>query len=121
MSEFKISKKELRTIAETAKGSSLTLKEKIALSIFGKKIGNKIVAEANAAGAEGGSKSQLIALLICFFVGGLGIHRFYLGYTWQGIVQLLTAGGCGVWSLIDFVRICMGTLKPKGGDYDKTL
>jgi hypothetical protein len=117
----KISKKELRTIAETAKGSSLTLKEKIALSIFGKKIGNKIVAEANAAGAEGGGKSQLIALLICFFIGGLGIHRFYLGYTWQGIVQLLTLGGCGVWSLIDFVRICMGTLKPKGGDYDKTL
>lgn len=117
----KISKKELRTIAEAAKGSSLTLKEKIALSIFGKKIGNKIIAETNTAGAEGGEKSQLVALIICLFVGGIGIHRFYLGYTWQGVVQLLTLGGCGIWSLIDFIRICTGDLKPKGGNYDKTL
>lgn len=120
-SDGKISKKELRTIAETAKGSSLTLKERIALTVFGKKIGNKILKEVDAAGAEKGGKSQLVALLICAFVGGIGIHRFYLGYTWQGVVQLLTAGGCGIWTLIDFVRICLGTLKPKGGEYEKTL
>jgi len=70
---------------------------------------------------EGGGNSQLAALLICFFVGGIGIHRFYLGYTWQGVVQLLTLGGCGVWSLIDFIRICIGDLKPNGGEYDKKL
>ncbi|WP_026902784.1 TM2 domain-containing protein [Pedobacter glucosidilyticus] len=68
-----------------------------------------------------GSKSQLIALLLAFFVGGLGIHRFYLGYTWQGVVQLLTLGGCGIWSLIDFIRIILGDLQPKNGPYDKTL
>lgn len=66
-------------------------------------------------------KSQLIALIICGLVGTLGIHRFYLGYTWQGVVQLLTAGGCGIWTLIDFIRIAMGTLKPKGGDYTDKL
>ena len=71
--------------------------------------------------AASGQKSQLIALLLCFFLGGLGIHRFYLGYTWQGIVQILTFGGLGIWVLIDFVRIILGTLKPKGGEYDKTL
>ncbi|HUQ97057.1 MAG TPA: NINE protein, partial [Chitinophagaceae bacterium] len=38
-----------------------------------------------AAAAEG--KSQVTALLLCLFLGGLGIHRFYLGYTWQGVVQ----------------------------------
>ena len=65
--------------------------------------------------------NQLVALLLCFFLGGLGIHRFYLGYTWQGVVQLLTAGGCGIWTLIDFIRIVTGSLKPKGGSYSKTL
>jgi TM2 domain-containing membrane protein YozV len=75
----------------------------------------------NEGTATQGEKSQLIAAMLAFFFGGLGIHRFYLGYTWQGIVQLLTAGVCGIWSLIDFIRILMGTLKPKGGDYDKNL
>lgn len=69
----------------------------------------------------GGGKSQLIALLLVIFVGGLGIHRFYLGYTWQGVVQLLTAGGCGIWWLIDLIRIITGDLGPKGGSYDQTL
>jgi|JI6StandDraft_1071083.scaffolds.fasta_scaffold28188_2 hypothetical protein len=68
-----------------------------------------------------GGKSQLIALLLVVLVGGLGIHRFYLGYTWQGIVQLLTLGGCGIWALIDLIRIITGDLTPKDGPYDKTL
>ena len=69
----------------------------------------------------GSGKSQVIALILCGLLGGLGIHRFYLGYTWQGVVQLLTGGGCGVWALIDLIRIIMGDLKPKDGNYDKTL
>lgn len=66
-------------------------------------------------------KSQLIALLLVIFVGVLGIHRFYLGYTWQGIVQLVTLGGCGIWALIDLIRIITGDLKPKDGNYTETL
>lgn len=69
----------------------------------------------------GGGKSQLIALILVIFVGGLGIHRFYLGYTTIGIIQLLTLGGCGIWALIDLVRIATGDLKPKGGDYTEKL
>jgi hypothetical protein len=76
---------------------------------------------APAKAAKGGGKSQLIALILCVVVGGLGIHRFYLGYIWQGVVQLLTAGGCGVWALIDLIRIIMGTLEPKDGRYSQTL
>lgn len=68
-----------------------------------------------------GGKSQVTALLLCLFLGGLGIHRFYLGYTWQGVVQLLTLGGLGIWALIDLVRIITGDLQPKNGSYDKTL
>lgn len=71
--------------------------------------------------AAGGEKSQITALILVALIGGLGIHRFYLGYTWQGIVQLLTAGGCGVWALIDLIRIITGDLQPKDGSYSKTL
>ncbi len=115
----KITNAELRNIATIAKGEKLSLKEKIALKIFGKKIGKKILMTSNTVGSEG--KSQLIALLLVVLVGGLGIHRFYLGYTWQGVVQLLTLGGCGIWALIDLIRIVTGDLKPKDGDYGSTL
>lgn len=71
--------------------------------------------------AMGGDKSQVTALILVALIGGLGIHRFYLGYTWQGVVQLLTAGGCGVWALIDLIRIITGDLQPKDGSYSKTL
>lgn len=110
--------KQLKTIATQVKGSKLTFKEKLALKLFGKKIANKTSASK---GFGGGTYSQIVALILCAFVGSLGIHRFYLGYTWQGIVQLLTLGGCGIWSLIDFIRIAMGDLQPKDSQYDVTL
>ena len=78
-------------------------------------------APATTEGSHSGGKSQLVALLLCLVIGGLGIHRFYLGYTWQGVVQLLTAGGCGIWALIDLIRIITGDLQPKDGKYSKTL
>lgn len=62
-------------------------------------------------------KSWIAALLLCFFLGGIGIHRFYLGYTWQGVVQLLTLGGLGIWTLIDFIRIIVRDLQPANGRY----
>jgi len=68
-----------------------------------------------------GEKNQLVALILCALVGTLGIHRFYLGYTVIGIVQLLTLGGCGIWTLIDLIMIITGDLKPKNGEYDKTF
>jgi hypothetical protein len=66
-------------------------------------------------------KSQIAALLLCWFVGVIGVHRFYLGYTWQGVVQILTLGGLGIWTLIDFIRIITGDLQPKNGSYSKTF
>lgn len=71
--------------------------------------------------ATNDGKSQIIALVLVVLVGGLGIHRFYLGYTWQGVVQLLTLGACGIWTLIDLIRIITGDLKPKGGEYTTKL
>ena len=81
-----------------------------------------VVSKITAAKPESKSgKSQIVAAILCFFLGGLGIHRFYLGYTWQGVVQLLTGGGCGIWVLIDFIRILTGDLGPKNGSYAKTF
>ena len=77
--------------------------------------------ELSSPAAAGSGKSQVVALILVALIGGLGIHRFYLGYTWQGIVQLLTLGGCGVWALIDLIRIITGDLQPKDGSYSKTL
>ncbi len=71
--------------------------------------------------AADGDKSQVVALILVLLVGGLGIHRFYLGYTWQGVVQLLTLGGLGIWSLIDLIRIITGSLQPKGGQYNPSF
>ena len=75
-------------------------------------------ATASPAVPVGGSKNQTLAAVLAFFLGGLGVHRFYLGYTWQGVVQLLTGGGLIIWALIDFVRICIGSLEPKDGSYN---
>jgi TM2 domain-containing membrane protein YozV len=60
-------------------------------------------------------KSKIIAILLCVFLGGLGIHRFYLGYTVIGVIQLLTIGGCGIWALVDLVLIAIGSLNDKDG------
>ena len=55
----------------------------------------------------------LIALLLCFFLGCLGIHRFYVGKTGSGIAMLLTCGGCGIWALVDFIMILVNSFTDK--------
>ncbi len=61
------------------------------------------------------SKSRAAAAILCFLLGVLGIHRFYVGKVGTGVLMLLTAGGLGVWILIDFVWILVGTFKDKQG------
>ena len=48
--------------------------------------------------------------IVCWLVGVLGIHRFMIGDTTNGILMLLTFGGCGIWALIDFIKIVTGEL-----------
>ena len=61
-------------------------------------------------------KSKLTAILLCFFLGGLGIHRFYLGYTLIGFIQLLTFGGFLIWVIIDFIRLIIDLLRDSEGN-----
>lgn len=64
---------------------------------------------------NGEPKSWLVAVLLSFFLGTLGVDRFYLGYTGLGIVKLITCGGLGVWWLIDFVLILVNSLPDANG------
>ena len=56
-------------------------------------------------------RSWTISFLLCWFFGCLGAHRFYTGYTGIGIAQLLTIGGCGIWTLIDFASLSFNKYK----------
>lgn len=61
-------------------------------------------------------KSRLAALLLCLFLGILGIHRFYVGKVGTGIIIILTFGGfLGIWPLIDLIMIAAGSFKDKQG------
>ncbi|BCE03242.1 NINE protein [Marinicellulosiphila megalodicopiae] len=60
-------------------------------------------------------KGFVPTLLLCFFLGGFGIHRFYVGKVGTGILMLLTLGGLGIWTLIDFVFIAIQKFTDKNG------
>lgn len=60
-------------------------------------------------------KSRLVALLLCFFFGILGVHRFYVGKVGTGLLQLVTIGGCGIWAMIDLILIAVGSFTDKEG------
>ena len=57
-------------------------------------------------------KNPIIALCLSIFLGGIGVDRFYVGDIGLGILKLITLGGVGIWTLIDWVLI-MGIAKKK--------
>ena len=65
------------------------------------------------------SQSQnqwIVVLLLAFFLGFIGAHRFYVGKNGTGILMVLTVGGIGLWVLFDLIIIITGNFKTKQGN-----
>lgn len=60
-------------------------------------------------------KDKTTALILSALLGGLGVDRFYLGYTGMGVLKLLTGGVFGVMWIIDIINIANGKLQPADG------
>jgi len=57
----------------------------------------------------------LETMLLCFFLGGFGLHRFYTGHVLIGVLQLFTLGGCYIWAMVDFILILTGSYRDSEG------
>ena len=63
---------------------------------------------------EKAPQSKMTMALVCWFLGGWGIHRMMMGYSnWW--LMLITLGGCGIWTLIDLISILTGKMKMADG------
>ncbi|KAG0275718.1 hypothetical protein BGZ95_008452 [Linnemannia exigua] len=60
-------------------------------------------------------RSYPIAILLSIFFGYVGIDRFYLGYIISSLLKLATAGGLGIWYIIDIILIVIGALPDHNG------
>jgi TM2 domain-containing membrane protein YozV len=58
-------------------------------------------------------KSRAAAAILAWFLGIFGVHRFYVGKVGTGIAMIFTLGGLGIWALIDFIMIVVGSFRDK--------
>ena len=72
---------------------------------------NQNTVSGGAPGYGVSSKSRLVALLLCFFLGVLGVHRFYAGKVGSGVLYLCTGGICGIGVIYDLIKILTGTFR----------
>ena len=65
--------------------------------------------------ANGPGKSFMTTWILSLLLGSLGVDRFYLGKIGTGIAKLLTAGGLGIWSIVDLIITLTGNARDKDG------
>ncbi|TAE38530.1 MAG: TM2 domain-containing protein [Runella slithyformis] len=60
-------------------------------------------------------KDATTSFLLAFFLGALGVHRFYMGTaTLTGIGYILTCGGCGIVATVDWVVLLIAMVNKEG-------
>ena len=64
-------------------------------------------------------QNWVAALLLCIFLGVLGVHRFYVGKIGTGILMLLTGGVFGILWIIDIIMIAIGSFTDRNGQFVK--
>ncbi|KAG0235640.1 hypothetical protein BGX31_004201 [Mortierella sp. GBA43] len=92
----------------------------LGLYFYEKGSGSKVFSDlAEATGKKPGQcqsdRSYPIALLLSIFFGYVGIDRFYLGYIITALLKLITAGGLGIWYIVDIIIIAIGALPDHNG------
>jgi TM2 domain-containing membrane protein YozV len=60
-------------------------------------------------------KDFVPAVLLCFFLGTFGVHRFYVGKVGTGLLMLVTFGGVGIWTMVDFIMLVTGSFRDADG------
>lgn len=61
------------------------------------------------------NKSKTVALLLCIFLGYLGVHQFYVGKVGLGLVYMFTFGLFGIGWMVDVIRILLGSFRDNVG------
>lgn len=123
--EILLAQNQTSTHAQLQQAVQISLKQQVASIVSeNKKAWETYQAKTLAKGGD----NQIIAILLCFFLGFLGIHSFYLGNKKKGIIQLvmflvgivtaivvigfLILTALGIWVLVDFIRLIIGDLGP---------
>ena len=78
------------------------------IMVYIKKGGNKMENKSQ--------KDWLVTLLLAWFLGYFGAHRFYAGKIGTGVLMLLTFGGCGIWYIIDLIMILVSKFTDSEGN-----
>ena len=61
-------------------------------------------------------KKILPVFLLCLLLGLFGVHRFYVGKIWTGVIMFFTVGGFLIWWIIDLIVIVVGSFTDDKGN-----
>ena len=62
--------------------------------------------------SEETKQKKLVAGILAILLGGFGIHKFYLGYTMAGVVQIVLTFLCGIGGIVGLIEGIMYLIKP---------
>lgn len=76
---------------------------------------NNTNTNTNTAGFSYIQKNKWTAFILCFLLGYLGVHRFYVGKSGTGLIWLFTGGLMGIGYVVDLILILTGAFRDRAG------